>query len=407
MNFNLKKILIVVGFIISVIIIGGALYYMFFAPEQQPEVITEEEGMAGELPGALEGSPEFELEDIDEEEAGLVEADEVAQGGLTQTTVLTTAEVFNTTIASDGQNVNYYDPNDGRFYTIDKDGNVIALSDKQFPEVESLDWNKDADKAVMEFPDGSNIVYDFENETQVTLPSHWEEFDFSPVKDDIAAKSIALDPNNRYLISTSANGSNVKNLQALGTNADKVQVNWSPNDQVVAFADTAGTISADLDRKMIIPVGKKGENFKGLIVEGLGFESKWSSNGKQLLYSVSGNYSQYKPLLWIVNASSSSMGENRRSLGLNTWIDKCTWGSSTTIYCAIPRGLPNNAGLQRSLYEDLPDTVYKINLTTGRSVAIAVPENDTSMKNLSVSKDESTLYFTSLATGQLEYIRLK
>jgi len=137
-----------------------------------------------------------------------------------------------------------------------------------------MDWNSDANKAVMEFPDGSNIVYDFDNETQVTLPNHWEEFDFSPVRDEIAAKSIALDPNNRYLVSTSADGSNVKNLQALGENEKKVQVNWSPNDQVVAFADTAGSISGDLDRKMIVPVGKNGENFKGLIVERMGFMQK-------------------------------------------------------------------------------------------------------------------------------------
>src|SRR3989338_2714976 len=48
-------------------------------------------------------------------------------------------------------------------------------------------------------------------------------------------------------------------------------------------------------------------------------------DGQSLLYSVSSPASEYKPALWIANAAGDSIGENRRSLGLNTWADKCAF----------------------------------------------------------------------------------
>ena len=409
MNERTKRILLIVGFILSVFIIAFVMFKMFFAdfiPE--PTVEDGDEVTTGTLPFSLEGTPYEDL-DIDDVTTGigtLSEADTVARGGVTSSVTLTTGSVYNTSISSDGDSMNYYDETDGRFYTIDEDGNVVSLSDQQFPDVETVEWNKDSDKAVLEFPDGSNVIYNFDEESQVTLPQHWEDFDFSPVEDEIIAKSIGLDPNNRWLVTASDDGSNVQNFQELGENEDKVDVNWSPNDQVVAFANTSGALSGGFDRRTVYPVGLNDENYKGLVVEGLGFESVWSPNGKQLLYSVVGTYSDNKPLIWIVDATPSTMGENRRSLGLNTWVDKCTWGSSSTAYCAVPQDLPDNAGLSRSLYDSLPDVLYKIDFDTGRTTLIAIPEESTTITNLTVSSDESKLYYTN-DDGQLELMMLE
>lgn len=409
MTERTKKILLVSGFVVSVFVIAFALYMMFFKPAAPEPTVEGEEGLpTGALPASVEAELRRRAQEAEEgEETGRLEqADEVARGGLTKTTELTVGAVDNVVLNGDGQTMNYYNAGDGRFYTIDKEGNVVALSDAQFPDAESVDWSKDSNKAVIEFPDGSNIVYNFDDETQVTLPSHWEDFDFSPVEDEVIAKSIALDPKNRWLVITSDDGSNTQSIQALGENADQVDVNWSANDQVVAFANTADAIQGGLDRAMIYPVGKNHENFKGLIVEGLGFESLWSPNGKQLLYSVSGAYSQSKPLLWVVDATSATMGDNRQSLGLNTWVDKCTWSSSSDVYCAVPISLPPNAGLQRSLYENEPDALYHLDLSSGKSTLVGIPEEETAMNDLQVSDDGSLLYFTNTA-GQLELMRLK
>lgn len=408
MTERTKKILLVGGFVISVFVIAFILYALFFQPAP-PEPTVEEGGeeTTGQLPsagGAVPGGQEA----VEGEGGvgGLEEADEVARGGLTQTTELTTGSVYNVVLGADGNSMNYYNASDGRFYTIDEDGNVVALSNAQFPDAENVEWNKDSNKALIEFPDGSNIIYNFDTEKQVTLPAHWEDFDFSPVSDEVIAKSIALDPNNRWLVVTSDDGSKTTSIQALGENEDKVDVNWSPNDQVVAFADTSDAIQGGVDRNVIYPVGKNQENYKGLVVEGLMFDSLWSPNGRQLLYSVAGSYSDNKPLLWIVDATSSTMGDNRHSLGLNTWVDKCTWSSSSTIYCAVPLELPANAGLGRSIYDNEPDALYKFDLSAGTSTLVAIPAEETAMNNLQVSDDGSILYFIN-SSGQLELMRLK
>lgn len=408
MSERTKRILLIIGFIASVIAIAWMLYSLFFKTEPSPATVEETStATVTGLPESLEA--QIRAQEAIRDSAGtsrLEEADDVARGGLTQTTVLTTGDVAHVALSQDGTAMNYYNAADGRFYTIDAEGNVVALSNKQFPEAENVEWNKDSAKALIEFPDGSNIIYNFDTERQVTLPSHWEDFDFSPVSDEVLAKSIALDPTNRWLVITSDDGSSTKSIQALGENESKVDVNWSPNNQVVAFAKTAEAIQGGLGREMIYPVGKNKENFKGLVVEGIGFDSLWSPNGKQLLYSVSGSYSDYKPLLWIVDATSSTMGDNRRSLTVNTWVDKCIWASATTLYCAVPISLPSNAGLQRNLYENESDALYRLNLAAGTSTLLAVPSKETPMNNLRVSTDETLLYFTN-SDDHLEVMKLK
>jgi len=409
-----KRVLLITGFIASVIAIGFAMYLVFFASEQAPTPPGEKPtGVvpSGTLTPSQTGTPGAGGSAGTTGDGALPEASPVASGGVTQTIALTTGPVQNPTLSADGKSMNFYNKEDGYFYTIDKDGNIVKLSTQAFPNVQTAAWNQNAEKAVLTFPDESKIVYNFETQTQITLPKHWDDVEFSPTSDHLIAKSLALDPNNRWLVTSNDNGSNVTSIQALGDNADKVQVSWSPNDQVVAFADTSSIVgnntSSGFDTKVIYPVGKNQENFKGLVVEGFGFASSWSPSGKTILYSVYGDYSQGKPLLWLVDGTSANMGNNRHSLGVNTWVDKCTWSADTVVYCAVPQNLPDNAGLQRTLYANLPDTLFKIDLSSGRSSVVAIPQTETTMSNLSVSTDGSVLYYTDTFSGQLKLIKLK
>jgi len=404
-----KKIILVVGFLTSIVVIGGLLYYLFLKPTT-PTVNVSTEGTevttgTGDLPTAGVGQPTTGVVTTPNATGALPAVSEVASGGITKTTVLTTSSVEAVTLSKNGDGMNYYDPQDGRFYTIDSDGNVVKLSNKQFPDVENVAWNADGEKAVIEFPDGSNVVYDFTSETQVTLPKHWEDFEFSPVKDQIAAKSMGIDSSNRSLVISNSDGSQVMAVQSLGDNADKVQVNQSPTDQIIAFSDTADSMG--LGQKMILAIGKNQENFKGLVVEGLGFESLWSPRGDVLLYSVYGDTSNWKPMLWIVNGSANSLGDDRRSLSLYTWAEKCVFASSTVVYCAVPQEMENNAGMLKSTYAVSPDDLYKIDLTNNRSSLVARPEIGTPMTNLQVSGDGKYLFYTNNLNGRLEMIKLK
>jgi len=403
MSEQLKKILLIILFVLVTIGIAFALYWFFFrsVPEETPGVIVDEDGVVVGLPEAGIGEPTVVTPGLDDD--GL-QVSEIARGGLTETTALTTGRVDEVSINSDGSSMNYYDDADGRFYRINEDGTVTRLSNQSFPEAENVEWTDQGDKAVIEFPDGSNVVYNFETETQVTLPSHWEDFDFAPDGDEIIAKSIGVDPSNRWLVTTSADGTQTESIAALGNNADKVQVNWSPNDTVIAFSET-GSEQSGFGRGMIIPIGKNEENFKGLIVEGLEFDSIWNPRGDQILYSVSGGGNSYKPMLWTVDGSGDDLGDNRRSLGIETWVEKCTYTSNSTIICAVPQGLPANSGLQPDLANDTFDYLYEIKTSTGLAELIAIPDDEHSITNITVSTDGSTLYYTD-SFGVLYMIKL-
>lgn len=407
LNDRTRKILAVLLFVASVFGIGWALYFTFFrapaAPAPTPETPVPTAVTPGTFPAGGTATPRITT---NIPPAGLSGASAVAAGGPTLTTELTQAPVANVALSGSGNAVNYYDATDGRFYAINAAGNVQKLSDQVFPQVSSAAWNKSGDKAVLTFPDQSKIVYNFTSQSQVTLPSHWQDVAFSPTTDQIEAKSIALDPGNRWLVTSNADGSNVKAFAALGDKADKVTIAWSPNDQVVAFSDTADP-QGSLDRKLILPIGKAGENLKGLTVEGMGFLPKWSPDGSQLLYSVAGDFSNSKPLLWLTGGTPATMDQNRRSLGLNTWADKCAYADAGTVYCAVPRDLPDNAGLQRALYRANPDQLFKVDIQSGRTSLVAAPVTDMAMENLTVSKDGTTLFFTDAVTSKLESMRLK
>jgi len=403
MSERLKKTLLIIGFIAVSVGIALALYWVFFKPAEEVTELTEEElALLEGLPAAELGQPT--TAEPSAEAPGLA-VSKYARGGLTEITSLTTGRIGSPNINPDGDSMNYYDPSDDRFYKINEDGSVTRLSDQKFPDVDSVAWADQGDKAVVEFPDGSNVVYNFETQVQVTLPAHWEDFDFSPSGSEIITKSIAVDPGNRWLVITNDDGTRTTGIAALGYNEDKVQVNWSPNDQVVAFSDT-GPSQTGFGRGMIIPVGKNEENFQGLIVEGFNYEALWSPRGDKILYSVAGETSDYKPSLWLVDGDGEDIGDNRRSLGVETWVDKCTFSTATSIICAVPQNLPANSGIQTGLADHTNDYIYEVDLSSGVSSLLAIPEDDMSIDNLTLSDDGSTLYFTDANSGVLKMIKL-
>lgn len=404
MPLNFRNILLIILGIILVIGGGFAIYFFFFrAPA--PEVIPEEEIEVPitELPEAEVGVPPEEVEVVVPTE---LEASPVAIGGLTQVETITPAAIVsNATLSGDGQGVNYYDALSGQFSKVLPDGSIQTLTDDTFYNVDNVAWAADGNSAIIEYPDGSNIVYDFQTKKQITLPKHWEDFDFSPQGDQIVAKSMGLDPDNRWLIVSDRDGSNAQAIEPLGNNADKVQVSWSPNNQVIATSRTGQPMG--INRQQILLVGKNQENFPGLTVEGWGFDYQWSPTGDRMLYDVYNMDNNYNPTLWIVDASGSNIGLNRRYLKVNTWADKCSFADSNTLYCAVPDYLPEGAGLQPELADDIPDTIYKIDVTTGKKSTVGKPEDASTIKQLTISADGKYLFYVDQLTNQLNQMRLK
>ncbi len=330
-------------------------------------------------------------------------ASKIATGGLTQTKELNQEPSLYATLSGDGSGLQYYNKNDGKFYKVGNGGKIIALSDKIFHQVESAVWSPDKNKAILEYPDGANILYDFNSSEQITLPAHWKDFNFSSSGQQIVMKSMGLDPDNRWLAISNADGSKARRIEALGDKDSTVYPSWSPNSQSIAMY----TEGIDFNRQEVFFVGLNKENFKSMVIEGRGFQSKWSPKGDTLLYSVYSSDNNMKPKLWIAGAQGESIGSGRKSFGVETWADKCAFADDVNIYCAVPEKLEEGAGLFPEMALHTKDNLYKINTTTKQKKLVAVPDKSYNMSNIIISDNGKYLYFTDAVSGRLHKIDLK
>jgi dipeptidyl aminopeptidase/acylaminoacyl peptidase len=317
-------------------------------------------------------------------------------------TQITTDQALYSSLNSNGA-IRYHNISDGKFYEIMPDGKIKQMADQVFYNVTDVTWAKNQDKAVLKLVDDSKIVYDFQTKKQVTLPSHWDDFSFSSDGNQIAAKSMGLSPENRWLITTNDDGTGTKLVENLGEFGDRVTVDWSPSRQTVAFSQTGEPLGAD--RREVLLLGTNGENLKSIVVEGLNFSPNWSPSGKKLLYSVDSARSDFKPELWITNAYGDDINSNRQSLKINTWANKCSFGDDDVLFCAVPRDLPEGSGITPEIAANYPDDLYKIDLKTNTKSPVTLGE-DYRIQNISYDKVHNKVFFTDSSRNGVFEVKL-
>lgn len=410
MSEGLKRVLFIVGFAILVVCLGIGVYLMFFhtpgtapATEQTPAETTT----GGELPSS--GSAGTQPIGETGAEGELPNAGTIS-GGITgtarppQTSLLVESVSQQIAPTTDGSGARFYNPIDGKFYRALPDGRVVAMSDASFPNVESVSWGNESDQAILSFPDGTKIHYDFQTQKQETLPKHWSDFNFSSDDANIIAKSEPISPESRYLVISDPDGKNSRAIQALGENGDKVHAAWTSNNQIVAYSETGEALG--YDRQQIVLIGKNNENFRGLVVEGRGFQPLWSPSGQKILYSAWTVENGYKPELWVSGGAPSNLNADRVKLDIQTWASKCAWADEQTVYCGVPENMPRGAGLQPNLFASLEDRIIRIDLATGQKTDLGKPSGNPSIRNPVVTKDQSVLIYADATTGKLYSFRL-
>ncbi len=405
MEDRTKRILQISAFILVIVAIGFAIWWVFFRGFITPPALPARPPIpptTGGLPSAP-AARRFPVAPPSAKPSGAPLP--AAIGGLGQTTALGNVPVLSISLASDGSTIQYYNRIDGKFYRIRSDGTVEQLSDKVFFNVSNVTWAPDRNQSILEYPDGSNILYNFATHTQATLPRHWQQFSFSPQSDKVAFLAVGDDQDSRWLAIARPDGSESKPIEALGDNASKVQIAWSPNDQVIAFSKTGSP--QGFGEQEILLVGKQGENFRSLVVNGVGFQGGWSPDGSRIAYSVSSADSDWKPQMWIAGGTPDRIGTNKMSLNVNTWANKCAFGGDTAMYCAVPDELPRGAGLYPSVVGNTPDRIWRVDLSTGIRDLVATPSENHTINSIVVSQNGRTLYFTDQISGQLYKINLK
>ncbi len=312
------------------------------------------------------------------------------------------------TTSPDGKDLIYYDPVTGKFYRVSPNGARTPIAGEAFPNADKVTWSPLKDKAILEFPDASKIVYDIRQNRQFTLAPEMENLDFSPSGDKITFKFMGIDQANSVLMVSNFDGSDARALEPLADKASQFDVNWSPAGNVVAMFHE----SINADQQRVIPIGLLDENFKSFDVPGRGFENTWSPDGQNMLYSIFTKATGYNPELYISNGTTDNMGTNAVDLGIQTWSNKCVFGAGNDLYCAVPRDLQQGSSLFPDLAKNASDDFYKIDISTGSKRLIARPTSTDgassySAINLGVSSDGSVLYFFDQKTNTMQKIQLR
>jgi dipeptidyl aminopeptidase/acylaminoacyl peptidase len=419
MSDRTKKILLIIGFILIILLIAFLLYYVFFRPFIAPRVpiIPVNAPPAGGLPAIPPGTPirpvPPALNMAPTLPTGIPTIPGVsgipgptvsfeARGGLTSLQTLETDASMAPKIAANGQDLIYYNTQTGFFYTVTPDGQKKSYSDVPFKDVQNVVWSPNNQKAILEYPDGSNIIYDFLQKKSVTLPAYWKDFSFAPDSQKIAFKDMRMDTKNRYISTADTNGGSYTKIEYLGEADKTVKIDWSPDNKYIAMSSEG----QNADVTEVFPIGFHGENFKSYTVEGRDIRYLYSPNGNIMLYSAYNSLSDFNPVIWSVNIQPDLIASGRTKLELQTWADKCLFATEATIYCAVPRQLDTGIGMLPSLADSTPDGIYKINLATGSKELIAQPLFPTTIEKMIISNDGKKLYWLEKSTGQIKQMNL-
>jgi Tol biopolymer transport system component len=413
-----KRLVILLAFFAFSLLLGFLIYSTFF--KQQVILDPNQPGQNGNnsagLPQAGSSSP---IRGSDNSGSGhlntqpptdgrittespAIGPDAVANGSITKVQTISQTPSVGLNLMPGSGSIRTYNPTDGKFYRSDGNGQSTPLSDKAFYKVQHVEWSPTNNKAILTYPEGPKIIYDFDTKTQVTLPEHWKDFSFSPDGKQIVMKTMANDINNRWLAIVAADGNKVYPIKRLADDASVIPA-WSPNKQIVALY----TENIGLNEQSLYFVGLNDENFKSARIQGRDFRPLWSPKGESLIYSTYSDSSDLKPTMYVVTAQGDRIGDNTRKLELDTWSDKCTFGNDTTLYCAVPKQLQRGAGLFPKMAENIADDIYKVDIKTGTKTKVATPDQDMTIVEMAVSPDGSNLYFNDRTTGQLHKIKLK
>lgn len=406
---TLKKTLIAILLLIIVGGLGYAVYWVFFrTPTTGPIAGVNANKPFGGLTGAGNGNRNGNLPVVPPPSGNgnLNAASPIAKGGTTVTSTLVSMPTVGAKLGKDGKTIRYYDAASGKFMYVDADGVIHTLSDQTFYNVQNVTWSADGMRIVMEFPDGSKLAFDFATQKQATLPASWSGFSFSPDSNQLVSKQVSDSEASRYLVVSNADGSGTRAIEPLGENADKVNVAWSPAGDVLALSQT-GDAGEGFGVKQVLFIGKNGENFPSTEIDGLNFTPVWSPDGSYMLYSTATSGDDFRPRLWIVTGSGEARGSGRRKINLLTTADKCTFSDTKTVYCAVPDSVIEGAGMSPEVMRGVPDSFYKVNVTTGAIQLIGRPDTDTTVSSVTISNDGTTLFFTDQATGYIKKMMLK
>ncbi|HNV97292.1 MAG TPA: hypothetical protein PKL13_03160 [bacterium] len=412
-----KKIISIILFLIVSIGLAFSIYFVFFGKKQEPiPTIVEEQPITGvEFPIAGEGGAQIVEPGGGTTDEQIVTTEKEIEGVAQDEIIVNSKQLVDRNISnvSDYSSINdgivYYDNFSQSFYKITEEGKISKLSDRKFYSVKNSIFSPTKNEAILEYPDNTKMLYDFNKDEFIAkFPKEAQDFAFSDQGDKLSYKWIDYYEDHNYLVTSNPDASNFKFIVPIADQAKNIQNIWSPDGEVMATFRK----QEDLERQYIYFINENNKNLRALLVDGFNFQGMWNTKGDKLLYNVTEPRIDYNPVLWVANGQGDGLGYGKASLGINTWVDKCSFSNidSNVVYCAVPDSLPRGSGINSSIASNAVYSIYKINIGNGNQELIAQPivnNSRVSIDKIYISKNDSQIFYVEQGSGYLYSINLK
>lgn len=371
-----KKFLLIIG--ILLVIIGLIVFYFLFlkkpivvkqpTPAGLPE--TEEEF----LKEALKPQPKKRLMKISEVPA------------------------ISPTIKNNS--IIYYSP-EGLFESNFDGSNLRKISPIVIPNLIKVIWSNDASKAIIQNYDENysikKYIYDYDISKSYPLPDNIKTIAFLPNSSKIIFNYVNFNKNIFYIGTSNIDLTNSQKI--IDLKLPLAQLEPVLENKIIIKFPSSGLVS-----NSILLLDTKNSKLNLLLSDEYGLDIKASPNATKFIYS-STNSKGKDISLFILNSNGQ-----RKNLEIKTLVDKCTFSQDNrTIFCAVPRQIPENAILPDDYYKDkidFYDDIWRINTETGEKKLVEGIDIEINADNLLLSPQENYLFFINKKDGNLYSLKL-
>ena len=383
--------------ILGLIVLGVVLfvfYGYFFAPAAPTTTTGEQPGVRGGFGGgAPAGAPAPAAQP--QSVPPLPDLPSITEQRLIR---LTDFSVVSPSLNAKEDRILFYKKEGGDLFAVPFQG---GAAEKMAPVtvvglVEAI-WSRARDRAAV-FYLGDETLKGFLHigtSSIAVLPNEIKSFSWSP--DGKSLAYLALKDDLINLVIADASGKNPKTT--FRTPIADARISWVSSEKI-AFQ----TAPSGLAEGFIFAFARSSNAFSKVYGPGFGLQSLWSPNGTQILLSQAARENG-----GIKTGIYDTAKKQYAALDVSTLTDKCVWGGTKEIVCAVPRDIPALTVLPDDWLRgefDSGDRIVRIDAEKNQSEDI-FNEGSFDMSDLGVSGDKKYLFFVNRADGTLWSLKLQ
>lgn len=397
-DLSQKKLIIYIG--LGIVLFGAgtlAVYFFLFRGIRAPAEPKEPEPVSENIPGFPEAGPgigkdpRFGAGNI---QPGSNQEIPVESGIRTRLFSVADTASLGTGLSRAEDKIYYFKKDGGELDAFSfPTGTKESLSTITIVGLVNARWSPARDRAIVSYLDGT-IVKSFlfkaiGTSSVATLPSGVQSSAWSPTGSSLAY--LTKKDGETTLATADSSGKNQKTI--FRTQARELTLSWPLPEKFALQTNPSGVVPGYI----FIFTRSTGELTR-FLGPANGLTSLWSPKGGKILVGTTNAAGKSLSL-----AIRDSSGKEILRPDIKTLPEKCAWASEEKVYCAVPRGIPQDAILPDDYRRgelNTNDRLVAIDLKT-KIISGVFNDGGYDMADLAVTKDEKYLFFTDRITGKI------